>query len=195
MNNPEIMEKLIECSQAGVQVELFIRGICCLRPGIPGKTENIAVKSVVGRWLEHSRVYCFGEGEDERLFIGSGDLLNRNLERRVEAFVEIRTPETREQIHEILNALREDREKSRTMQPDGSYIREPDGAGTSSQERLYQYFSKRRVSLDEAEKPEPPGSAPAASIPVKPVLRQRTNEADPPQKPASAWDRIKKLFG
>ena len=195
MNNPEIMEKLIECSQAGVQVELFIRGICCLRPGIPGKTENITVKSVVGRWLEHSRVYCFGEGEDERLFIGSGDLLNRNLERRVEAFVEIRTPETREQIHEILNALREDQEKSRTMQPDGSYIREPDGAGTSSQERLYQYFSRRRVSLDEEEKPEPLISAPAGSIPVKPVLRQRTNEADRAQKPASAWDRIKKLFG
>jgi polyphosphate kinase len=195
MNNPEIMEKLIECSQAGVQVELFIRGICCLRPGIPGKTENITVKSVVGRWLEHSRVYCFGEGEDERLFIGSGDLLNRNLERRVEAFVEIRTPETREQIHEILNALREDREKSRTMQPDGSYIREPDGAGTSSQERLYQYFSRRRVSLDEEEKPEPLISAPAGSIPVKPVLRQRTNEADRAQKPVSAWDRIKKLFG
>ena len=127
MNNPEIMEKLIECSQAGVQVELFIRGICCLRPGIPGKTDNITVRSVVGRWLEHSRVYCFGEGEDEKLFIGSGDLLNRNLERRVEAFVEIRTPDTREQIHEILNALREDREKSRTMQPDGSYIREPNG--------------------------------------------------------------------
>ena len=194
MNNPEIMEKLIECSQAGVQVELFIRGICCLRPGIPGKTENITVKSVVGRWLEHSRVYCFGEEEDEKLFIGSGDLLNRNLERRVEAFVEIRTPETREQIHEILNALREDREKSRTMQPDGSYIREPDGAGTSSQERLYQYFSKRRVSLDE-DKPEPVTSAPAASISVKPVLRQRTNEADPPQKPVSAWEKIKRLFG
>ena len=195
MNNPEIMEKLIECSQAGVQVELFIRGICCLRPGIPGKTENITVKSVVGRWLEHSRVYCFGEGEDEKLFIGSGDLLNRNLERRVEAFVEIRTPETREQIHEILNALREDREKSRTMQPDGSYIREPDGAGTSSQERLYQYFSKRRVSLDEEEKPEPLISAPAGSIPVKPVLRQRTNEADRAQKPVSAWEKIKRLFG
>ena len=119
--------------------------------------------------------------------------MNRNLERRVEAFVEIRTPETREQIHEILNALREDREKSRTMQPDGSYIREPDGAGTSSQERLYQYFSKRRVSLDE-EKPEPAASA-AGSIPVKPVLRQRTKEADPPQKPVSAWDKIKRLFG
>ena len=194
MNNPEIMEKLIECSQAGVQVELFIRGICCLRPGIPGKTDNITVRSVVGRWLEHSRVYCFGEGEDEKLFIGSGDLLNRNLERRVEAFVEIRTPDTREQIHEILNALREDREKSRTMQPDGSYIREPNGEGTSSQERLYQYFSKRRVSLnkesDASVMPEP-----AVSIPVKPVIRQRTIEADTVQKPVSAWEKIKKMFG
>ena len=194
MNNPEIMEKLIECSQAGVQVELFIRGICCLRPGIPGKTDNITVRSVVGRWLEHSRVYCFGEGEDEKLFIGSGDLLNRNLERRVEAFVEIRTPDTREQIHEILNALREDREKSRTMQPDGSYIREPDGEGSSSQERLYQYFSKRRVSLDE-ESDASGMSVPAVSIPVKPVVRQRTIEAETVQKPVSTWEKIKKLFG
>ena len=194
MNNPEIMEKLIECSQAGVQVELFIRGICCLRPGIPGKTDNITVRSVVGRWLEHSRVYCFGEGEDEKLFIGSGDLLNRNLERRVEAFVEIRTPDTREQIHEILNALREDREKSRTMQPDGSYIREPDGEGSSSQERLYQYFSKRRVSLDE-ESDASVMSVPEVSIPVKPVVRQRTIEAETVQKPVSTWEKIKKLFG
>ena len=194
MNNPEIMEKLIECSQAGVQVELFIRGICCLRPGIPGKTDNITVRSVVGRWLEHSRVYCFGEGEDEKLFIGSGDLLNRNLERRVEAFVEIRTPDTREQIHEILNALREDREKSRTMQPDGSYIREPDGEGSSSQERLYQYFSKRRVSLDE-ESDASVMPLPAVSIPVKPVVRQRTIEAETVQKPVSTWEKIKKLFG
>ncbi len=194
MNNPEIMEKLIECSQAGVQVELFIRGICCLRPGIPGKTDNITVRSVVGRWLEHSRVYCFGEGEDEKLFIGSGDLLNRNLERRVEAFVEIRTPDTREQIHEILNALREDREKSRTMQPDGSYIREPDGEGSSSQERLYQYFSKRRVSLDE-ERDAPVMSVPEVSIPVKPIVRQRTIEAETVQKPVSTWEKIKKLFG
>ena len=181
MNNPEIMEKLIECSQAGVRVELFIRGICCLRPGIPGKTENITVQSVVGRWLEHSRIYSFGEGADERMFIGSGDLLNRNLERRVEAFVEIRTPETRDQIHEILNALREDREKSRTMQPDGSYIREPDGAGTSSQERLYQYFSRRRVSLQD----ETPATVPQKAAPTEPETGK---------KPESAWERFRKLF-
>ena len=187
MNNPEIMEKLIECSQAGVQVELFIRGICCLRPGIPGKTENITVRSVVGRWLEHSRVYCFGSGEDERMFIGSGDLLNRNLERRVEAFVEIRTPETREQIHEILDALREDREKSRTMQPDGSYIREPGGEGTSSQERLYHYFSNRRVSLEEE-------TAPIIGVPVKKVTRPQPAEPDTVHRPESAWEKFKKLF-
>ncbi len=156
MNNLDIMEKLIACSQAGVRTELDIRGICCLRPGIPGQTENISVRSVVGRWLEHSRIYCFGEGDDEKIFIGSGDLLNRNLERRVEAFIEIHSPETRAQIHTILDALHDDREKSRIMQPDGSYIREPGGEGTSSQEALYQYFSRLRVSLDTEEPLEMP---------------------------------------
>ena len=184
MNNLEIMEKLIECSQAGVQVELFIRGICCLRPGIPGKTENIKVKSVVGRWLEHSRIYCFGEGDDERIFIGSGDLLNRNLERRVEAFVEIRTPETREQIHEILDALRCDMEKSRTMQSDGNYIREPDGEGTSSQERLYQYFSRQCVSLLELPQEQKQSEN-----------RTETGSQRTEKKPETAWERFRKLFG
>ena len=189
MNNLEIMEKLIECSQAGVKVELFIRGICCLRPGIPGKTENITVKSVVGRWLEHSRVYCFGEGEEERLFIGSGDLLNRNLERRVEAFVEIRTTETREQIHEILNALRDDREKSRTMQPDGSYLRESNGEGTSSQERLYQYFSRLQVSLKE-EEPDLETKTEKKETVTDALVTERV----PEKKPESAWDRFKRFF-
>ena len=155
LNNLDIMEKLIECSQAGVKVELFIRGICSLRPGIPGVTDNIVVSSVVGRWLEHSRIYCFGEGEDERMFVGSGDMLNRNLERRVEAFIEVVTPETREQIREILKALRADKEKSRVMRTDGTYIREPGGEGTSSQEALYRYFSKIHVTpVEEEEVPE-----------------------------------------
>ena len=151
MNNPDIMQKLIECSQAGVKVELFIRGICCLRPGIPGKTDNITITSVIGRWLEHSRIYKFGEGDDAKIYIGSGDLLNRNLERRVEAFAEVTTRETREQINIILDALRTDREKSRRMLPDGNYIREEGGEGTSSQEALYHYFSNFRVSFTEEE--------------------------------------------
>ena len=167
LNNLEIMEKLIECSQAGVKVELFIRGICSLRPGVPGMTENITVRSVIGRWLEHSRIYSFGEGEEQRLFIGSGDLLNRNLERRVEAFMEAVTPDVREQLNIILSALREDREKGWIMRPDGTSYREKDGAGTSSQEALYQYFSTRKVSLQDevipaapAEETPEPESAP-----------------------------------
>ena len=151
LNNLDLMEKLIECSQAGVKVELFIRGICCLRPGVPGWTDHVTVSSVVGRWLEHSRIYSFGEGEEQRLFIGSGDLLNRNLERRVEAFAEAVTPDTREQLNTVLDALRNDREKASVMQPDGSYIRAGNEPGTSSQEALYRYFSVRKVSLAEPE--------------------------------------------
>ena len=184
LNNLEIMEKLIECSQAGVQVELFIRGICCLRPGVPGMTDNITVTSVVGRWLEHSRIYSFGEGEEQRLFIGSGDLLNRNLERRVEAFIEAVTPDTREQLNEVLIALRRDREKSRRMLPDGSYVRDPGGEGTSSQEALYRYFSARKV-------------LPVAQEPVEVPVRKPEPAAVPQVRiPApSLLERLKKLFG
>jgi polyphosphate kinase len=151
LNNPDVMEKLIECSQAGVKVELFVRGICSLRPGVPGLTDHVTVSSVVGRWLEHSRIYSFGEGEEQRLFLGSGDLLNRNLERRVEAFIEAVTPDTREQLNRVLDALRHDREKASLMQPDGTYISAGHEAGTSSQEALYRYFSQRKVSLAEPE--------------------------------------------
>ena len=198
MNNRELMEKLIECSRAGVRVELFIRGICSLRPGVPGLTEHITVSSVVGRWLEHSRVYSFGEGEEQRLFVGSGDLLNRNLERRVEAFIEAVTPDTREQLNRVLDALRADREKASLMQPDGSYRRFDGGEGTSSQEALYRYFSARRVS-PEPEEPapiaEPEAPAPIeepeepASVeePEAPAPIEEPKEPTPePQKPAPA---------
>ena len=182
LNNRDVMEKLIECSQAGVKVELFIRGICSLRPGVPGMTENITVKGVIGRWLEHSRIYSFGEGEDQRLFIGSGDLLNRNLERRVEAFIEAVTPDTREQLNVILDALREDREKSWLMLPDGSYVREDGGGGTSSQEALYRYFSARKVSLAEPlPVPEEPEEIPEPALPAEPV-----------RKPTLGW--LNRLF-
>ena len=206
INNPDVMEKLVEASQAGVKVELFCRGICCLRPGIPGQTENITVKSVVGRWLEHSRIYSFGEGAEQRLFLGSGDLLNRNLERRVEAFIEVVTPDTKEQCNEVLNALRDDRAKSRTMRPDGSYVRETSPASAAngrggaasaaterawessdSQERLYRYFSGRRVTLPVSEAGVKGGRAPAG-----------TEKAEKPEAPKGAetlWERLKRAFG
>ena len=97
------------------------------------------------------------------MFIGSGDLLNRNLDRRVEAFIEVRTPETRAQINEILTALRIDKEKARRMQADGSYVRDPGGEGTSSQEALYQYFSRMRV-VDSGEKQPEEQKAPGGIL-------------------------------
>ena len=196
LNSREVMEKLIECSQAGVKVELFIRGICSLRPGIPDLTENITVSGVIGRWLEHSRIYSFGEGEDQRLFIGSGDLLNRNLERRVEAFIEAVTPDTREQLNEILDTLRADREKAWSMQPDGTYIREEEIEGTSSQEALYRFFSVRQVSLTETPAPV---ETEVASLPISessespqiissdaasPQSQTAVDESDPPRRNA-----------
>ena len=191
INNREVMEKLIECSQAGVKIELFIRGICSLRPGVPGMTENVTVKGVIGRWLEHSRIYSFGEGEDQRLFIGSGDMLNRNLERRVEAFMEAVTPDTREQLNEILDALRNDREKSWLMFPDGNYIREQGGEGTSSQEGLYRYFSNRKVSLIEEVPDEP-------EEPEKPAISEETEavrEETPRQEEKTKRRWFRRMFG
>ena len=195
LNNLDVMEKLIECSQAGVKIELFIRGICSLRPGVAGKTENITVTSVVGRWLEHSRIYSFGEGEEQRLFIGSGDLLSRNLERRVEAFMEVVTPDTREQINTVLDALRRDREKSRRMLPDGSYVREKGGEGTSSQEALYRYFSAYKVGTEAPAAPTPvkaPAPRPADPAPV--VAPPKALEKTPPPEHESFLQKLKSFF-
>ena len=145
MNDLGVMRAMIRASRAGVRVELFIRGICCLLPGIPGYTENITVKSVVGRYLEHSRIFVFGDGEDQAVYIGSGDLLNRNTQRRVEAFIACDKPETREPVLHVMDALRQDREKSWTMQPDGSYEKEETVNGTASQDLLFDYFGGRIV--------------------------------------------------
>ena len=157
LNDVDVMEKLIECSRSGVTVELFIRGICCLRPGLPGYSENIRVRSVVGRYLEHSRIYVFGKGDTQRIFIGSGDLLNRNTQRRVEAFVEVRTPETRRQVLEVMEAFRRDDVKGWDMQPDGTYRKADAPQGEDSQERLYAYFSALRVAPLPPEKPKRKG--------------------------------------
>ena len=209
VNNRDVMEKLIECSQAGVKVELFCRGICSLRPGVPEMTENVSVTSVVGRWLEHSRIYSFGEGEDQRLFIGSGDLLNRNLERRVEAFIEAVTPDTRAQLNEILDALRNDREKSWHMCPDGSYVRDEDGDGTSSQEALYRFFSAWKVSPEEEEPgaeeeeeaaeygeaaEEAAGESPA-SPPAPARAPVPAAEAPAPRREKTLFSWLRRLFG
>ena len=110
---------------AGVTVEMIIRGICCLLPGVPGKTENITVSSIVGRFLEHSRIYVFGRGENEKMYISSADMMTRNTERRVEIACPIDSPEVRARLHDILFAMLHDTVKARVLQQDGSYSRKP----------------------------------------------------------------------
>ncbi len=145
LNDLDVMSKLIDCSRAGVTVELFIRGICCLRPGLPGYTENVSVRSVVGRYLEHSRIFIFGKGETQRVFLGSGDLLNRNTQRRVEAFIEARSTDTKRQVLEVMEAIRRDDVKGWDMQPDGTYRKSDAPQGADSQEHLAEYFASQRV--------------------------------------------------
>ena len=121
----DMIEKLHEASCAGVTVEMIIRGICCLLPGVPGKTENITVTSIVGHFLEHSRIYVFGRGENEKMYISSADLMTRNTERRVEIACPIDSPAVRARLHDILFAMQHDTVKARVLQPDGSYQKKP----------------------------------------------------------------------
>jgi polyphosphate kinase len=119
----DIIEKLKQASCAGVQITMIVRGICCLLPEIPGKTENIHIISIVGRFLEHSRIYCFGSGDSERMYIASADFMTRNTERRVEIACPIKYRTCRDKIHGILNAHLNDTVKARHMTSDGTYIR------------------------------------------------------------------------
>jgi polyphosphate kinase len=119
-----MIRKLYQASQAGVQVDLLVRGICCLRPGLPGISENIRVRSIVGRYLEHSRIYYFHNAPPERsLYLGSADLMRRNLYNRVEVMFPILDERIRRQVLRILNTSLADTANAWTMHPDGSYTR------------------------------------------------------------------------
>ena len=145
LNDMDVMEKLIEASQAGVQVDMVVRGICCLCPGISGYTENIHIKSIVGRYLEHSRIFIFGADPDtQRIFIGSGDLLNRNTRRRVEVFAEIKSAGARQDIRHLVDAILMDNQNSWQMLSDGSYLKDTSDhvQPLDSHAYLHQYFEK-----------------------------------------------------
>ncbi len=119
-----IIRKLYRASCAGVKIELLVRGICCLRPGVPGVSENIKVTSIVGRFLEHSRIYYFLNGGAEETYIGSADLMPRNLDRRVEELFPVEDPRLRTRIkNEIIDCYLADNVKARRMQSDGTYVR------------------------------------------------------------------------
>jgi len=121
LTDRELIDMLSKASNAGVKIKLIIRSICCLIPGIPGKTENIEIISIVGRFLEHSRIYCFGIGEDVSIYLSSGDLMTRNTEKRVEVTFPIEKPVLKKKIMHILNIMLNDNVKARKINDKGEY--------------------------------------------------------------------------
>ena len=137
LEDKEMCALLVRASQAGVPIQLVVRGLCCLAPGVPGLTENISIRSIVGRFLEHSRIFHFADGSDDPLegtfLIGSADWMHRNLSERVEAAVPVADRRLRARLWEILEICLADRRTAWEMQSDGGYLRlQPgpeDGAG------------------------------------------------------------------
>ncbi|MBD1904692.1 polyphosphate kinase 1 [Funiculus sociatus GB2-A5] len=128
LTDPQIIATLYQASIAGVQIDLIVRGICCLRPGLEGVSENIRVVSVVGRFLEHSRIYYFHNHGKPEVYIGSADWMSRNLDRRVEAIAPIEDPDISNDLQEILGIMLADNRQAWDLQPDGKYVqRHPDG--------------------------------------------------------------------
>ena len=133
----DVIDKLVSASQAGVQIQLILRGICCLRPGIAARTENIHVTSIVGRFLEHGRIYRFGRGQDIKLYIASADLMTRNLNHRVEIACPVDDPEIKEQLLQILHTQLEDNVKASSLLPDGSYCRKVNTLDPCSSQEVF----------------------------------------------------------
>ncbi len=129
LQDPAMIRELYRASQAGVPITLNVRGLCCLRPGVPGLSESIRVYSVVGRFLEHSRVYWFENGGEPEVFIGSADWMKRNLDGRVETIAPIGDPALRQELCQILGVYDRDNASAWDLQPDGSYVRRGPRAG------------------------------------------------------------------
>lgn len=144
LTDKTIMERLIQASQAGVRIDMVVRGICCLLPGVPGMTENIRIISIVGRFLEHSRIYIFGQGEEEEVYIASADWMTRNMLRRVEIGVPISDPDIRRQIRQMFDTMLRDNCQARQLHSDGSYTRLPrQGQAVDSQELFCQWAKEQ----------------------------------------------------
>ena len=134
-----IIEKLVEASQAGVKIEMVVRGICCLIPGIPGYTENIKIVSIVGRFLEHSRIYRFGTPEREKIYIASADFMTRNTIRRVEVAAPVLDDTLRARLDEMFDTMMKDDEKGKELTSDGTYVdRKINATKLDSQELFYE---------------------------------------------------------
>ncbi|MFR2626401.1 MAG: polyphosphate kinase 1, partial [Collinsella sp.] len=121
LTDREVIDKIAEASCAGVRVDMIIRGISCLKPGVPGKTENVHVRSIVGRFLEHARVYAFGVDSD-MIYLSSADMMTRNTEHRVEIAFPVLDPTCRALVHEYMGMQLRDNVKARSLTSDGTWV-------------------------------------------------------------------------
>jgi polyphosphate kinase len=158
LEDPRVTRALYQASQAGVRVELIVRDTCRLRPGLPGLSENVRVVSIVGRFLEHSRVYFFRIGGEEEYYIGSADIMKRNLASRVEVLAPVDDPELRASLRFLLDTQLQDRRNAWEMQADGSYVQlQPtgDGDAVGSQELLIRWTERRRKKAAKVRRRKP----------------------------------------
>ena len=186
ISDRDIILKLQEASCAGARIDMIVRGICCVRAGVPGKTENLHIRSIVGRYLEHARIYSFCDGRDTRIYIASGDFLTRNTECRVEVGVRIEDPVLMKKLTDILEMQLHDNVNAREMQPDGSYQkvkRGPDEPVVNSQMGMYDLLREDWTSpvKPAAPAPQPEQSAEAVTEPAPaPAEEARPAESGTP---------------
>ena len=171
-----LIDKLIEASRAGVHIKMLVRGICCLKPGVPGSTENIEISSIVGRFLEHSRIFVFGLGERQKIYISSADFMTRNTERRVEVAAPIYDPAIQKEILHLLGIMMKDNVKARVQDMYGIYTyRKNEEEPVNAQEVLYR---EAYASAEQKKNmPQPP----------KALIQEKRN-------PHGFWKRVMRLF-
>jgi polyphosphate kinase len=148
LTEPAVIQALYKASRAGVRVDLIVRGVCCLRPGVAGVSENIAVRSIVGRFLEHSRVYYFENGGEREVYCGSADWMDRNLHRRIEVAFPVNAPELQMRVVDDLKSYLKDNVQAWILQSDGLYARATGNGRSSAQMRLLKLYDDRVALLD-----------------------------------------------
>ena len=195
ISDRDIILKLQEASCAGVRIDMIVRGICCVRAGVPGKTENLHIRSLVGRYLEHSRIYSFYDGTTTRIYIASGDFLTRNTECRVEVGVRVQDPVLIRKLSDILDLQLRDNVNAREMQPDGSYQRVKPAPGeplVNGQMDMYELLkddfaahTDQPETLAPAAEPQPESKAPKKEPePAEPAKQPEPVTAPPKAEPA-----------
>jgi polyphosphate kinase len=147
LEDPQMIRLLYQASQAGVKIDLLVRGLCCLRPELLGYSDNIRVKSIVGRFLEHSRVYYFRNGGAEEIFLGSADLMRRNLSHRVEIIFPIHNTKLKNRLKEILDIQLADEKRSHHLQSDGRYVSSPRSEEPDAVDSQLQFLMRERAPL------------------------------------------------